>query len=275
MNAGRDRQVPQSVPSRHGPPLVARSVVASVLLGTDPPVMSPRALVRAGELFDLADGTVRTALSRMTAAGELRRNADGRYELVGHLAERRERQLVSRRAAPGRWTGTWEMWVVAATARPAEQRAELRRAARSLRLAELRDGVWLRPDNLTTGGTTTTAARSTMAAQATRFVVHPDNDNALTATLWDLDGWNGEAVALRREMQDLAKRLSSDDTTALQPGFVLAAAVLRLLNADPLLPAELRASVVGRGDQSAALRRDYETYNDAYSELLRRWLSAG
>lgn len=258
---------------RHGPPLTARSVVASVLLGTDPPVMSSRALVRAGELFDLAEGTVRTALSRMTSAGELERDAKGRYELVGRLAERRERQLASRRALVGNWSGNWEMWVVAASARPAEQRAELRNAAVSLRLAEMRHGVWVRPDNLVHSGEATTSARSVMAVQASRFVVQPDTDDELAARLWDLESWNAHAVLLRSEMHGLVKRLSEDDLTALQPGFVLAAAVLRHLNADPLLPVELRSAVVGRNDQTTVLRRDYELYDRAYGALLRRWLS--
>lgn len=252
----------------------ARSVVASVLLGTDPPVMSASTLVRAGELFDLAEGTVRTALSRMTSAGELRRDDEGRYELVGHLAERRERQLASRRAPVRDWLGTWEMWVISAHARPADQRAELRRAAKSLRLAELRDGVWLRPDNLAVGGAAIDAAREVMASQAARFAVQPDDDCALVATLWNIDDWNEAALELRRRMHEHRERLQTDDLSALQPGFILSAAVLRHLNADPLLPAELRMATAGRSDQTSALRRDYEAYDSAYRQLLRRWLSA-
>ena len=46
-------------------PLDARSVVLSTLLGTDPPRMPVARLVRAGEIFGLRPGTVRTALTRM------------------------------------------------------------------------------------------------------------------------------------------------------------------------------------------------------------------
>ena len=45
--------------------LPARSVLASILLGTHPPRLSSRALVAAGALFDISEGTVRTALSRI------------------------------------------------------------------------------------------------------------------------------------------------------------------------------------------------------------------
>ncbi|MEZ5267886.1 MAG: hypothetical protein R2789_04705 [Microthrixaceae bacterium] len=92
--------------------MTARSVVASVLLGTVPPVMSVRALVRAGELFGLAEGTVRTALSRMTAAGELVREDSGRYALAGHLIQRQAHQQLSRQPDFGVWNGSWQMRVV-------------------------------------------------------------------------------------------------------------------------------------------------------------------
>ncbi len=63
-------------------PLTARSLIASTLLGTHPPVLPGRLLVRLGELFGIAEGTTRVALSRMVAAGELE-TEDGRYRLVG------------------------------------------------------------------------------------------------------------------------------------------------------------------------------------------------
>ena len=63
-------------------PLTARSLVASTLLGTQPPVLPGRVLVRLAELFGIAEGTTRVALSRMVAAGELEVD-DGRYRLVG------------------------------------------------------------------------------------------------------------------------------------------------------------------------------------------------
>jgi phenylacetic acid degradation operon negative regulatory protein len=52
-------------------PLDARSVALSVLLGSHPPALPARALVALAELFGIAGGTMRTALSRMVAAREL------------------------------------------------------------------------------------------------------------------------------------------------------------------------------------------------------------
>src|SRR5690349_21214627 len=93
--------------------LSARSVVASTLLGMTPPRLSSRLLVRSGELFGIAEGTTRVALSRMVAAGELEVD-DGGYRLAGHLLARQERQRASRSDPGGRdaWTGGWDLQVV-------------------------------------------------------------------------------------------------------------------------------------------------------------------
>ena len=83
-------------------PFNARSLVLSVLLGLEPPVLPVRSLVAVGELFGIAPGTMRTALSRMVAAGELSIDDDG-YRLVraGCSSARRPRTSagVRRRAA--------------------------------------------------------------------------------------------------------------------------------------------------------------------------------
>src|SRR5688572_4365538 len=135
-------------PTRNARPLSSRSVLASVLLGTDPPWLPTPLLVRTGELFGVAEGTVRTALSRMVAAGELVAE-DGGYRLTGRLVERQQRQAASRRAEVRGWEGTWELVTVDRTeARAAADRAALRDSLAALRLTELREGVWGRPDNL-------------------------------------------------------------------------------------------------------------------------------
>jgi phenylacetic acid degradation operon negative regulatory protein len=206
-------------------------VLASTLLGTEPPRLPVSRLIRAGELFGLAPGTVRTALSRMVGAGEARRDADGWYELQGPLLERQTAQRTGRDAAVGDWPGRWRQAVVVGGARSGVERADLRRAMRRLRMGELREGVWLRPDNLDPG----------------RFPAG--------------------ATALRRAMAGLVDRLEVGDTDALRPGFELSAAVLRHVSADPLLPRELWP----RHWPGPALRADYDRYDRAYRRLLRSW----
>ncbi len=212
---------------------------------------------------------MRTALSRMVVTGEATRSADGRYELAGPLVERQRRQDVSRAATTTQFSGAWRQAVVDRGRRTAADRAALRRSMRRLRMGELRDGIWLRPDNLPTDRGS--VDRSLIEASTRWFTVHPDDDGELAATLWDLGGWAGRAVELRRSMAALSSRLDAGDTDALADGFVLSASVLRHFNADPLLPREL----LDRHWPGDSLRADYERYDAAYRSLLARWLAAG
>src|SRR5262245_49022958 len=91
--------------------LTARSVLASVLLGTDPPWLPTSLLVRTTALFGITEGTTRTALSRMAANGEVEGEVGG-YRLVGRLVSRQARQVASRRAEVRPWDGTWELLIV-------------------------------------------------------------------------------------------------------------------------------------------------------------------
>lgn len=128
-------------------PLSARSVVLSLLLGMDPPELPVKDLVRHVEAFGVAGSTLRAALSRMVSAGDLRR-ADAVYGLSDRLLDHRRRQDESVHPETRPWHGDWEMVVVTATGRAPAERADLRARLSALRLAELREGVWLRPANL-------------------------------------------------------------------------------------------------------------------------------
>jgi phenylacetic acid degradation operon negative regulatory protein len=248
-----------------GRPLSARSVLASTLLGIDPPWLPTRLLVRSGELFGIAEGTTRVAISRMLTAGELMPDRDG-YHLAGPLLARQARQQASRMAEQKPWDGSWMMTVVPGNRRSPAARAELREALRRLKLAELREGVWLRPDNLAHGRSP--EASALVSAQCRVFDgVRPSGDAVDLAELWDLDGWASGAVRLRALMEPLASRLDDGDTGALADGFLLSAAVLRHLLADPLLPRVLLPD----GWPGDALRHDYDRYDRAFKTAWRDW----
>ena len=239
--------------------LTARSVLASTLLGLDPPVLPVGRLVATAGLFGIAENTARTALSRMAAAGEVVAE-DGRYRLTGRLLDRQRRQDEGRRPRLRRWNGRWRMAVVTtpsrsdgrsgAGRRSAAERAELRAALTRLRLAEWREGVWLRPDNLDVTPTGLSAAHCSWLTA--------DLDDA--PALWDLDGWAADARDLLAELRDLAP-------DALAEGFVLSAAVLRHLAADPLLPPSLLPHD-WPGDE---LRSTYDAWDRAYRQILATW----
>jgi phenylacetic acid degradation operon negative regulatory protein len=254
---------------RGGGRLTARSVLLSVLLGTDPPRLPVQLLVRTTELFGISGGTTRTALSRMAAAGEVVAE-DGGYALAGdRLLARQARQVASRAARTRPWRGrAWvQAVVVAGGRRAAGDRAALRRALTTARLGELREGVWLRPDNL--GGPPAVDAGDAEVAAALRwFRSEPvDDPVGLAGRLWDLPGWAARADELRHAMGGLAGPLEAGDRGALADGFVVSAAVLRQFQADPLLPADL----LPPGWPGEALRHDYDRYDAAYRAVLLAW----
>jgi phenylacetic acid degradation operon negative regulatory protein len=249
-------------------PLTARSVLASVLLGTDGAWLPTPRLVRTAELFGISEGSARTALSRMASAGEAE-GIEGGYQLIGRLAARQSRQSASRRAATLQWDGTWELAVVDGDGRrTAADRAALRDALRTLRLAELREGVWARPDNLEPARSPDAAAVA--EAQCLRWRGARPDPLPDIAERWDLPSWQAEAEDLRRSIAELTPPLEAGDEQALAPGFVTSAAVLRHLQHDPLLPTELLPA----GWPGEVLRQEYDRYDAAYRALLRSWLLA-
>lgn len=226
--------------------LSARSAVLSALLGSHPPELAARHLVRIGELFGIAEGTVRVALSRMVAAGDLVQ-AGGRYTLSERLIERQARQDESRDPHTRPWDGTWEIAVVTAERRAPADRAAFRHAMGALRLAELREGTWMRPANLVRDWP------ESVTAQCTLIDGRPHGDP--TPLLWDLDGWAAEARRLERALER---------ADGLAEGFLVSAAVLRHLLKDPLLPPALLPGDWPGGE----LRERYDAFDRRYREVL-------
>ena len=243
-------------------PLTARSIIASTLLGTHPPRMPVASLVRSCELFGIRENAARVALSRMVSAGELV-VTEGRYTLVGRLRDRQNRQDESRRGlAPGsRWDGTWVLAVIGPEARSAAERGDLRRTLRQQRFAEWREGVWLRPDNL---GQLDRALPP--ACTLVRGGLPPD-PKVLARTLFHTVEWKERTAELLVEIEALARQLSVGDSTVLTSAFVRNAAVLRHLQSDPLLPAEL----LPKAWPGHRLRERYERFDAAF---VARWQSS-
>jgi phenylacetic acid degradation operon negative regulatory protein len=238
-------------------PFTTRSVLASALLGMDPPELPVAQLVRLGGLFGISANRVRVALSRMVAAGEAGTDGAGTYRLAGHLRQRQARQSASRSGTTNPYQGQWWVAVVTTTGSAADVRTARRRHLAYARLAELREGVWMRPDNVTV------ELPSGLAADVELMTARPGDPGRLAGALWDLAAWSGRAHALRREMTALAP----DTADALAPGFELSAAVLRHLQADPLLPEVL----LPPDWPGMELRHEYDRWDVRYRATLREW----
>lgn len=231
------------------PNMTARSVVLSVLLGAHPARASASELIRLTADFGIKEATVRVALTRMVGAGDLTRSADG-YRLSERLLARQRRQDEAMRPQVRPWRGEWVVLIVTSVGTDARTRAALRTTMHHKRFGELREGVWMRPDNLDLEIDHEMSAR-------VRVLSARDNAPAeLAAQLWDLSGW---ADAGRRLLDEMALNTEAADV----PGrFVVAAAMVRHLLTDPMLPAEsLPADWPG-----AELRAAYHAFAQELSE---------
>lgn len=196
----------------------------SLLLGAHPPELSARDLVTVAEQFGIAEATLRVALTRMVAAGDLERS-DATYRLSERMLRRQRRQDLALEPELVDWDDTWETVIVTSAGRSAADRADLRTSLGELRLAELREGVWMRPANL----------RRTLPEWPPHLLmvfgsVPQDDPAALAARLWDLTDWNARGRTLMAAVGSAragAERLA------------VAAAVVRLLRTDPALPGTL------------------------------------
>jgi phenylacetic acid degradation operon negative regulatory protein len=203
--------------------MTARSVVLSVLLGAHPAWASAGELVRLTSDFGIKETTLRVALTRMVGAGDLVRSADG-YRLSDRLLARQRRQdeAISLRVRP--WRGYWTTLIVTSVGTDARTRAALRTTLYGKRFSELREGVWMRPDNLGLD------LDPDIRARVRILHARDDAPGQLAAQLWDLPAW---ARAGHRLLDEMA---AASDI----PGrFVVAAATVRHLLTDPMLPAEL------------------------------------
>jgi phenylacetic acid degradation operon negative regulatory protein len=226
----------------------------------NPPELPVAQLVRLTGMFGISENRARVALSRMVAAGEATSDGAGHYRLAGHLAARQSRQSASRAGATAPYDGTWHLAVVTTAGSTADVRGARRRALAYARLAELREGVWLRPANVDL------LLPDSLDRDVELMTAQPSDPRQLADRLWDLKAWSERADALRHGLDALAP----DGPEALAPGFELSAAVLRHLQADPLLPGEL----LPRRWPGAALRATYEDWDARYRATLRDWSRA-
>jgi phenylacetic acid degradation operon negative regulatory protein len=227
--------------------MTARSVVLSVLLGAHPAWASAAELIRLTDDFGIKEATLRVTLTRMVSAGDLVRSADG-YRLSERLLARQRRQDDAMRPQLRAWHKYWTTVIVTSVGTDPRTRAGLRTTLHNKRFGELREGVWMRPDNLELDLDAQLRAR-------VRIVQARDDAPAeLAGMLWDLASWARTGHRLLDEMST---------ATDVPARFVVAAGIVRHLLTDPVLPAELLPAHW----PGAQLRT---AYNDFAAELTER-----
>ena len=241
-------------------PLNARSIALSILLGTHPPELPARALVALAELFGIPGGTMRTALSRMVAAGDVVA-AGGRYRLAGRQIDRQGAQDEGRRAPSGHWDGRWHTVVTVDDQRDLSERRRFRSMMANRRYGELRPDIWCRPANLG-------AAPSEPGWLVTTGAIAGPDPESLVRRLWDLEGIASEAHRLLGEMHDRRSGCDWTDELSIPALFTTSAAVVRFLRHEPLLPTALTPDDWPVG----SVRDAYDGFEADHQRLLQRFL---
>jgi phenylacetic acid degradation operon negative regulatory protein len=237
-------------------PLSGRSVVLSALLGSHPPRLPARALVALGGQFGIAEGTVRTALSRMVDNGELEARGST-YSLGARLRRRREAQEVALHVLDEPWDGSWWISVVDAVGRPMAARRAYRATLLDHRMGELRPDTWLRPANLP-------APPSDEGAFVVRGEVTDRAAKEIASRLWDLAAVADHARRLLKLAEHACTSLAPGDPGALADSFLVSVATVRFLRSEPQLPRE----IVGEAWPADQLRATYGRLEPAYATVL-------
>jgi len=266
VNNMRDSPRHSETLREHGlEPLDTRSLALSVLLGSHPPVLPARALVALAELFGIAGGTMRTALSRMVAAGELESD-DGRYRLAGRLLERQRAQDIGRRPLAGAthptWNGDWHTVIAAADQRRLAERRRFRALMANHRFGELRPDIWMRPANLPVPS----PAPDWIVTTGPIAGADPVD---LRDRLWDIDVLAHRGTSLLTTIDRLGRDTDWSDPASIPDVFVASAAVVRYLRDDPLLPPELTP----RDWPADRIRPAYDALEQELQTLLRSFLT--
>ena len=239
-------RISSPVPALDLRPFGARSIVLSVLLGSHPPEMPVAPLLEFTALFGISDGTVRTALSRMSARGELESN-DGVYRLNGRLLDRQLQQDAGRADPPSNWDGQWWTAVVLSDRRTLAERRIFRSRAQGARLGELRPDTWLRPANID-------VPLDLPDVAMTRGELVTGCAEELVRKLWDLESLDQRARGLLGRVDQTNELLDTDEPSdsVLASAFTVLATCLRYLRTEPQLPREL-----AHGTASNDLRARY------------------
>ena len=236
--------------------------------------MPVRALLRAAEVFGISENSLRVALARLLAAGQLTRNERGFYELA---AEARVVQLhvsswqsIEDRLVP--WRGHWIAVHGPTTGvGRGRQRRRHERALAFVGLGELEPELWIRPDNVVGGVAAIRRRLGELGLEGARvFGLHDfDAETEQRARgLWDAWDLTARYAKMRATIEESSATLLQQPVEqAVVESFLIGGAALRLLAFDPLLPEPL-VDARGRRALVSALRVFVPRGEARWAELL-------
>jgi phenylacetic acid degradation operon negative regulatory protein len=246
----------------------AKRLILSLLSAPSLPEVSIALLQRWGELFDIDAATMRVTVSRLARQGLLGNARRGSYRMgpAGRALAETASGWRDAEARTRAWDGQWLFAHVAHLGRV--NRSALRARERAFRLggfAEFAAGLWCRPANL---------QESTLDTRERLIALGLEQD-AILARVCDLPGlqdrqlfslWPRRQIERDyrkhlRAMQSSCQRLERlSQQAAARETLLVGEAVIRQINADPLLPdtmidARLRSDMIARMIDYDALGR--------------------
>ena len=237
-----------------------------------------RSLVQAASVFDIAENSVRVAIVRLRADGLLKSPARGEYRL-GPSAQMVNEKIHGWRTVAtrvGEWDGSWVSAFTADLSRT--DRPALRRRLRALRFLgfeELRQGLFVRPNNLTPGieGIRDELCALGLDTEAPVFRMErlSSADEGRARAMWDSAALEQSYSRLHRDIDLATTRLEELPLNdALREVFLLGREGIRQVVLDPLLPAPLIDE-----DKRSAMVSTLQDYCDRGLDLWARFLELG
>lgn len=240
-----------------------RSLILDLLSVTDPTPLRAASALRAARVFGLKENTVRVALNRLVQGGYLDATGEGserRYTLSARSRVLNRHILAAQSLRSRPWRGGWIGIISWAPGTGRAPRDRFRDALRVLKLANLRPGVWVRPDNLDLS--LEEVLREFGFKQEVLWMRgelnHGGEEAALAARLFDIAR---RARAIDRACRDLETSLARleglDEERALAESFAVGGRAIKVMFEDPLLPRQLLPRS-WRGDD---LRKLFDRYD--------------
>jgi len=254
----------------------AKSLILDLLSTLRPGAAMPVGLlVEAGELFGLSANNVRVSAARLLAEGSIARDERGSYRL-GEKAQPVGQRVRSWRDLDRRtrvWSGEWIGVLPGRVSRSAA--AQRQRALNLIGLRILRDGLWIRPDNLAVSVDELRAELRLLGLPPTDMVFalrdFAAEDEQRARACWDVAALRRRYRALTAEIAAGTRRLPAlSAEAAMVESFLVGGRALRQLVQDPLLPEEICPSA----EREALLvaMKEYDRLGRlAWAELLKRW----